>query len=67
MGSSISGLLYQSSAYGNSTISTSLRVIPFSRSMSSIPCSSWMRHQSFLILFRLLLRPIFLPFRSTIR
>ena len=42
-------------------------VMPFIRSISSMPCSSWMRHQSFLIVFRLFERPIFLPFRSVIR
>ena len=63
----ISGLSYQSSGYGNSTIWTSLRVMPFSRSISSMPCSSWMPHQSVLIVFWLLERPIFLPFRSAIR
>ena len=32
-----------------------------------MPCSSWMRHQSFLIVFRLLVSPIFFPFSSVIR
>ncbi len=63
----ISGLSYQSSGYGNSTICTSLRVMPFIRSISSMPCSSWMPHQSVLTVFWLLERPIFLPFRSAIR
>ena len=67
MGSSIAGLSYQSSGYGNSTISTSSRVMPFTLSISSMPCSSWMRHQSFLMVFRLFVRPIFLPLSSDIR
>ena len=32
-----------------------------------MPCCSWMRHQSFLMMFRLFERPIFLPFRSFMR
>ena len=67
IGSNIAGLSYQSSGYGNSTISTSARVMPFMRSINSMPCSSWMRHQSFLIVFRLFVSPIFFPFNSTIR
>ena len=35
--------------------------------MFSMPMCSWMRHQSFLMVFRLLEMPIFLPFRSFIR
>ncbi len=66
IGSSISGLSYQSSGYGNSTISTSSRVMSLSISISSMPCSSWHRHQSFLIVFRLFERPILLPSRSFI-
>lgn len=38
-----------------------VRGMPFIRSMSSMPAYSWMRHQSFLMVFRLLVRPIFFP------
>ena len=42
-------------------------VMSLSISMFSMPMCSWMRHQSFLIVFRLFEMPIFLPFRSFIR
>ncbi len=42
-------------------------VMPLSISMFSMPMCSWIRHQSFLMVFRLLLMPIFLPLRSCIR
>ena len=41
--------------------------MPFSMSMFSMPMCSWIRHQSFLIVFRLFEIPIFLPLRSCIR
>ena len=65
-GVSISGLSYQSSGYANSTSSMSSIVMSLSISMFSMPMCSWMRHQSFLIVFRLLEMPIFLPRRSCI-
>ena len=42
-------------------------VMPCMRSMSSMPACSWMRHQSFLMVFRLFVRPIFLPLSSSMR
>ena len=42
-------------------------VMPWILSIVSMPMCSWMRHQSFLMVFRLLLMPIFLPLRSSIR
>ena len=42
-------------------------VMSLSLSMFSMPMCSWMRHQSFLMVFRLLEMPIFLPLRSFIR
>ena len=63
---SISGLSYQSSGYGNSTSSMSSMVMSLSFSMFRMPMCSWMRHQSFLMVLRLLEMPIFLPLRSDI-
>ena len=41
-------------------------VMPLIRNISSMPACSWMRHQSFLMVFRLLVSPTFFPLRSVI-